>query len=32
MRVLIIEDVDQKFQEIVDVVKLANPNMDIFRA
>ena len=32
MRVLIIEDVDQKFQKIVEVVKLANPNMDIFRA
>ena len=32
MRVLIIEDVDQKFEEIVEIAKLANPDVDIFRA
>ena len=32
MKVLIIEDVDQKFQKIVEVAKLADPNIDILRA
>ena len=32
MKALIIEDVDQKFQKIVEVAKLADPNIDILRA
>ena len=32
MRVLIIEDVDQKFEQIVEVVKLADPYADFLRA